>query len=284
MTFSCKKFSCWAQSSTLSAAVLYTFNMTNVSCHCDIKRSSFTCLLENDSSVWMWIEISFYRILRPRETPLVRHSEPLVLKRINDVSFIFVYSLSRCLSGGFVPIAGSLRKSPAYKDFQKLISSVESSLFLDSLCKDKSLSAIFVSLQTVLRLMAADNFQLTNGETCAGWVHRSNLLSVLGCDFFPFPSDEWTSPLSAPDFYQQIFGICISFVSGAAQPMKMVPANCRFSRIDQSALCPSERRRGLGDNTVKRRARGFFFFSCFALTLLKAFNFFKCSSYVDPIH
>lgn len=111
MTFSCKKFSCWEQSYTLSAAVLYTFNMTNVSCCWDINRSSFTCLPENDSSVWMWIVISgFYRILRPRETPLVRHSEPLVLKRINDVSFIFVYSLSRCLSGGSFLLQGHCEK------------------------------------------------------------------------------------------------------------------------------------------------------------------------------
>lgn len=165
--------------------------------------------------------------------------------------------MARCLSGGSFLLQGhceNVRHTKISKtDFLRRIFS-----FPGFTLQDKSLSAIFFSLQTVLRLMAADKFQLTNRETCAGWVHRSNLLSVLGCDFFPFPSDEWTSPLSAPDFYQQIFGICISFVSGAVQPMKMVPANCRFSKIDQSALCPSERRRGLYDNTMKRRGRGFF--------------------------
>lgn len=45
---------------------------------------------------------------------------------------------------------------------------------------------------------------------------------VRGSDALPSPPDEWTPPLSAPDFYEQIVRICISSVSEEAQPMKLL--------------------------------------------------------------
>lgn len=266
------KFRCWR-------ALLFPFHVTTVclsvrACSRGVRRGSFACWFQDDPRmlkrirVRLWVTISgFYRILRPRETPLVPHSEPRTCPVVGSEASKWRF---RCfcpqlvaIFRRFVPISGSLRKSPKCKDFQNRFP-VKKLLYPGFTMQGGEISLRLFSLQTVLRLMAADKFLLPN------------LWSVRGFDFLPFPPDEWTSSLSAPDFYQQIFRICISFVRGAARPMKMRPANCRFLEIGQSGLCPCGRRRGLERTKWNGDPEQWF---CFAFTLLKAFNFFMCSSY-----
>lgn len=71
-------------------------------------------------------------------------------------------------------------KKSEMQRFQKLISCLEASLSWIHYAREKSLRLleIFLSLQTVLRLMAADKFQSPNRETCGEFTAPTSGLSA----------------------------------------------------------------------------------------------------------
>lgn len=84
-------------------------------------------------------------------------------------------------------------------------------------------------------------------------VHRYKTSRALfpfpGCVSLPSPPDEWTSLLTAPGFYRQTS----AFASHLCKEQLSQWRGSPLAVTDQSALCPSERRRGLGGR--KRRGK-----------------------------
>lgn len=202
--------------------------------------------LKNSNAAWIckfqksWKRkgSGFYRILRPRETPFVRHNKdtttpvftinlPISLKtdkrrlflcfrqKLVDV-FLFVCKES-C-----APASASLRKTTMSKvDFLGWCFSEEVTLRL--MMNFGNSSELLLTLKNVHQKGQNRNLARVHRNKRAVLSFRSLTASLS----LPLP-DEWTPRLTSTDFYRQTFRICISSSAQSGSANEETSRQCRL--------------------------------------------------------